>query len=197
MDKMRYFIIGNLIGFGLLIVGIGLNEAIKHRGQPSSADHATQNPVDFKPVDGTAVDSTANATAAAATGATEAPVVTAEPSENKHENGVNKNEKDKAALLKSKTNNQVSKVDSEENSFSGDKSATIAPAAVKTEKRLVTTRDISKGTILHPGDVELRQVDAKRATKDGLTSFDKALGEKTRIDLVEGEMLQPADLEDH
>jgi flagella basal body P-ring formation protein FlgA len=48
---------------------------------------------------------------------------------------------------------------------------------------------------LHAGDIELRQVDVKLASKDGLTKFDMALGFKTRIDLVEGEMIEPSDLQ--
>jgi len=181
MDKMRWFIIGNLIGFGVLICGIGINEGLKHRATEQTTDQPTEQQTD-KQKD---KKSGQHSPSAEQTGAaTEAATGT--------DTGTNTGtEAGEDARASSSGDSKGSSV----NSQARKSSVANKENGVKTEGRLVTTRDISKGTILHAGDVELRQVDVKRASKDGLTIFDTALGHKTRIDLVEGEMLQPADLE--
>ena len=125
MDKMRWFIIGNLIGFAVLLGGVALNNSFRHNeASPARTESET-------PKDALAVPA----------------------SEPKVEEGLD------------------------------------------TTSRLVTTRDISKGTILQAGDVELHSVQLKRAKAEGFTDVETALGCKTKVDLVEGEILQPFDLE--
>ena len=132
MEKMRWFIVGNLIGFALLFGGIALNDRLKHDDSNADKSNESSNP-----------------------------------------------------------NDQPAKTDAN--------SEPVPPPSVEEgydkETRLVTTRDISKGTVLQPSDVELRQVRLKHGKPDGFIEVDTALGRKTRIDLVEGEMLQPVDLE--
>jgi flagella basal body P-ring formation protein FlgA len=180
MEKMRWFIIGNVIGFGVLIFGIGINESIKHKAAEQPADKQASPATDQQSGNQTTQNTQASQQASASTG-----VVTAANS---------------SATMPGNTKDANDAKDaknarSAQNSSDGTNSDSGTEDNVKTEARLVTTRDINKGTILHAGDIELRQVDVKRASKDGLTKFDMALGYKTRIDLIEGEMLQPTDLE--
>jgi flagella basal body P-ring formation protein FlgA len=188
MEKMRWFIIGNVIGFGVLIFGIGINESIKHKAaeQPTDrqASPATDQQSGSQTGQNTPASQQARASTGITTGITTGVATGADSSATTPGNTRDANDAKDAKNARSA-----------QNSSDRTNSDSATEDNVKTEARLVTTRDINKGTILHAGDIELRQVDVKRASKDGLTKFDMALGYKTRIDLIEGEMLQPTDLE--
>jgi flagella basal body P-ring formation protein FlgA len=184
MEKMRWFIIGNVIGFGVLIFGIGINESIKHKAAEQPTDRQASPATDQQSGSQTGQNTPASQQASASTGITTGVATGANSSATTPGNTRDANDAKYAKNARSA-----------QNSSDRTNSESATEDNVKTEARLVTTRDINKGTILHAGDIELRQVDVKRASKDGLTKFDMALGYKTRIDLIEGEMLQPTDLE--
>jgi flagella basal body P-ring formation protein FlgA len=186
MEKMRWFIIGNLIGFGVLIVGIGINESIKQKALEPSTDKQSQT------TDQRSASQTSQSTSGSQQTSASAGVATG-PSTHVDTPGDVNHAKDSTDTTDSKDPKDPK--DADQNSPEGTVSASDTGNNVKTEARLVTTRDINKGTILHAGDIELRQVDGKLARKVGLTKFDTALGFKTRIELIEGEMLEPSDLE--
>ena len=139
MQKMRWFIIGNLIGFAILFCGI----AVKERNKDGSDQ------------------STPAATEAAPSGSTGTTTF---------------------------SESQPPAVDEA-------KSESAQNADANSGEGLVTTRDITKGTTLHAGDVELRKIDRKHIKADGFSTVENALGLKTKVDLVEGEVLQTSDLE--
>ena len=189
MEKMRWFIIGNLIGFGVLIVGIGINESIKQKAFEPSTDKPPQT-TDQRPGSQTSqTPSGSQPASASAEGATGSSTHVDTPGD------VNSSKDAKDGTDGTDAKDAKDAKDAAQNSPDGTVSASGTGSNVKTEARLVTTRDINKGTILHAGDIELRPVDGKLARKVGLTKFDMALGFKTRIDLIEGEMLEPSDLE--
>jgi flagella basal body P-ring formation protein FlgA len=140
MQKMRWFIIGNLIGFAILFCGIAAKEKAKYGGEKTSAATSDASPA-------TPADASSSVTAPAGDQSKPA----AEPSQSADE----------------------------ANSADG----------------LVTARDITKGTILHAGDVDLRKIDRKHIKAGGFSEVESALGRKTKVDLVEGEVLQTSDLE--
>ncbi|HEY9754968.1 MAG TPA: SAF domain-containing protein [Oculatellaceae cyanobacterium] len=138
MEKMRWFIIGNLIGFAILFCGIAVRERMKDSEQSQTAT----------------TDTSASSASRSQTG---------ESSESKNDSTSSASEPGSA----------------NESEASG----------------LVTTRDITKGTTLHAGDVALRKIDQKHVKANGFTDVESALGRKTKVDLVEGEVLQTVDLE--
>lgn len=205
MDKMRWFIIGNLIGFGVLICGIGINESLKHRAavqgtdQPADTEKQTETQTGIQtgkqssnPIDKASNIITSNSSPANSGTSGSSALSSSTPSSSIPSLSIPSLGTPKRAVPKSAVNGVAM---SNTSNASEDNSIDVANDNVSTVGRVVTTRDISKGTILHAGDVEIRQVDVKKACKDGLTKFDEALGMTTRIDLVEGEMVQLTDVE--
>lgn len=139
MEKMRWFIIGNLIGFAILFCGIAVRERMKDSSEHSQA---------------AMTDTPASTTSKSQAGKSSEPK------------------------------------DDSTSSASEPESANEPEAS-----GLVTTRDITKGTTLHAGDVALRKIDQKHVKANGFTDVESALGRKTKVDLVEGEVLQTVDLE--
>jgi flagella basal body P-ring formation protein FlgA len=182
MEKMRWFIIGNLIGFGVLIVGIGINESVKQKAAEPQADQQRSQTIDQRTVSQTGQKPSSSQQS-------DAPAVTASGS-SAHAASPGKGSENSNSATNAEDGQEAA-----QHSANGTASVAGTNDKVKTTARLVTTRDISRGTVLHAGDIELRQVDVKLASKDGLTKFDMALGFKTRIDLVEGEMIEPSDLQ--
>lgn len=177
MDKMRWFIIGNLIGFAVLIGGIALNDSFRQNSQESSSSDNTSsdNRSSYSKNVVSPSATTTDSTRTSAAGATPQSQRGTTPSSSPPSTNVNP---------------VTATSDSQTTSGKND-----APTGIEFVTRVVTARDISKGTILHPGDIELRKIDEKRARPNGLNAVESAFGRKTRIDLIEGEMLEPGDLD--
>jgi len=185
MERMRWFVIGNLVGLSLLILGIVGREYLRTAnfsfGIPNSPSKSSAAPATEVPAGSSAPQATTAPESAKPQGTSAQSGASLQP----------------ANSAKSATSPQPGTSTTQSNE-SKETDASLGPVdnpgAATSVKILAATRDIPKGTKLVAGDVVLKDVSPKHAMPHALTSVEEAFGKTTSVELVEGGLIGSDDL---